>query len=85
MNHAEPAMNEFPLLETSSENIVLFHPHIPAKAAEAVTEVLKTRWIGQGESNSSKEPLVFDLGTDAQRLLSDREPMPYTFPTSWRA
>ena len=48
MNHAEPAMNEFPLLETSSENIVLFHPHIPAKAAEAVTEVLKTRWIGQG-------------------------------------
>lgn len=41
-------MNEFPLMEPSQDNVVLFHPHIPAKAAADVSRVLSTRWIGQG-------------------------------------
>jgi perosamine synthetase len=28
--------------------IVLFHPHVPPAAADAVTRTLQTRWIGQG-------------------------------------
>jgi perosamine synthetase len=44
----EKAMGEFPIMEEKPGNIVLFHPHIPAKAIDAVTKVLKTRWIGQG-------------------------------------
>ena len=44
----EKAMSEFPVMEDKAGNIVLFHPHIPASAIEAVTKVLKTRWIGQG-------------------------------------
>lgn len=44
----EHPMNEFPLMQTAGDNIVLLHPHMPATAIEAVTEVLKTRWIGQG-------------------------------------
>ena len=44
----EKPMNEFPLLETSQGNIVLFHPHMPAKGPEYVAHTLGTRWIGQG-------------------------------------
>jgi perosamine synthetase len=44
----EKAMDEFPVMQDKAGNIVLFHPHIPANAIEAVTKVLKTRWIGQG-------------------------------------
>ena len=44
----EKTMDEFPIMENKSGNIVLFHPHISAKAVDAVTKVLKTRWIGQG-------------------------------------
>src|SRR5262249_43103549 len=44
----EKAMGEYPIMEEKAGNIVLFHPHIPAKAIDAVTTVLKTRWIGQG-------------------------------------
>jgi dTDP-4-amino-4,6-dideoxygalactose transaminase len=44
----EKAMNEFPLMEIGGDNIVLFHPHVPAKAIEAVSDVLRTRWIGEG-------------------------------------
>ena len=40
-------MNELPLMELS-EGIVLFHPNIPKNAVAAVTEVLNSRWIGQG-------------------------------------
>lgn len=45
---AEKPMKEFPLLEPAKGNVVLFHPHVAARAAEYVAEVLKTRWIGQG-------------------------------------
>lgn len=44
----EKAMDEFPIMENKQGSIVLFHPHIAANAIEAVTKVLKTRWIGQG-------------------------------------
>ena len=44
----EKGMDEFPLMEDKPGNIVLFHPHLPAKAVEYVTEVLNSRWIGQG-------------------------------------
>jgi perosamine synthetase len=44
----EKAMDEFPIMEDKPGNIVLFHPHIPAAAIDAVTKVLESRWIGQG-------------------------------------
>jgi len=44
----ETPMGEAPLMEATGDNIVLFHPHIPAAAAEMVTRVLSTRWVGQG-------------------------------------
>ncbi len=40
-------MNELPVMQ-EGEGIMLFYPHVPQKAIEAVTEVLKSRWIGQG-------------------------------------
>jgi dTDP-4-amino-4,6-dideoxygalactose transaminase len=46
---------------TEPSRIVLFHPHLPEGAAERVTEVLQSRWIGQG-------PLVDEF----ERQFSDR-------------
>jgi perosamine synthetase len=46
MHHEKP-MNEMPVMH-ESEGIVLFHPHVPERAIEGVTEVLHSRWIGQG-------------------------------------
>lgn len=40
-------MNELPVMQ-EGEGIMLFYPHVPKKAIEAVTEVLQGRWIGQG-------------------------------------
>ena len=79
MNPKEKPMNEFPLLEPDGSNIVLFHPHIPARAAAAVADVLSTRWIGQGprveefESRFSRRfggdpALAVGSGTDALHL-----------------
>lgn len=39
---------DMPVMNAENDNIVLFHPHIPSKAIEYVTDTLKTRWIGQG-------------------------------------
>jgi dTDP-4-amino-4,6-dideoxygalactose transaminase len=73
-------MNEFPLMDAKEGNIVLFHPHIPAKAIEAVSGVLQTRWIGQGprveefEQRFSKQfaggfpAVAVGSGTDALHL-----------------
>jgi dTDP-4-amino-4,6-dideoxygalactose transaminase len=44
----EKSMDEFPIMEDKPGNIVLFHPYVPTTAVDAVTKVLKTRWIGQG-------------------------------------
>lgn len=45
--HKEKPMNELPVMN-ESEGIVLFHPHIPESAVEAVNDVLHSRWVGQG-------------------------------------
>lgn len=39
--------NDMPLMEVD-DGIVLFHPHVPLNASMMVSEVLSTRWIGQG-------------------------------------
>jgi len=44
----EKAMGEFPIMDDKPGNVVLFHPHIPAAAIDAVAQVLESRWIGQG-------------------------------------
>jgi Predicted pyridoxal phosphate-dependent enzyme apparently involved in regulation of cell wall biogenesis len=46
-NEKLKGMEEYPLMDTA-EGIVLFHPHIPRNAKLKVSEVLDTRWIGQG-------------------------------------
>ncbi len=43
----EKPMNEMPVMP-ESEGIPLFYPHVPASAIAAVTQVLQSRWIGQG-------------------------------------
>ena len=66
---------------TSSDNepIVLFHPYVPPEAAGKVSEVLATRWIGQGPLVDSFEAefetmvgegrsLAVGSGTDALHL-----------------
>ena len=35
-------------MEAGDGKVVLFHPYVPEGTGEAVAEVLKTRWIGQG-------------------------------------
>lgn len=35
-------------LETGEDRVVLFHPYVPEGTGEEVSDVLKTRWIGQG-------------------------------------
>jgi perosamine synthetase len=85
----EKAMDEFPIMESEPGNIVLFHPHISTKAIDAVTEVLKTRWIGQGPKVEEFEKrfgarfagghptLAVRAGTDALHLayiLADLKP-----------
>lgn len=44
----EKIVQDMPLMEAGEDNIVLFHPHIPAGACASVQETLGTRWIGQG-------------------------------------
>jgi perosamine synthetase len=48
LKRTERPMDEFPVMEDKQGNIVLFYPHVSAGAIDAVTKVLKTRWIGQG-------------------------------------
>ena len=79
-NSQEKAMNEYPIMDTTQGNIVLFHPHIPANAINLVGNVLQTRWIGQGprveefEQKFSKRfahglpAVAVGAGTDALHL-----------------
>jgi dTDP-4-amino-4,6-dideoxygalactose transaminase len=59
--------------------IALFMPHVPKSARQAVSEVLETRWIGQGprvddfeiafaDKVGSKNALAVGSGTDALHL-----------------
>lgn len=71
---------EVPLMEVGDENIVLFHPHVPASAKQSVNSVLDSRWLGQGpkvdqfEAKFSKHfcesnvALAVGSGTDALHL-----------------
>lgn len=75
----EKPMNELPVMQ-EGEGIVLFYPHVPATAIEAVTEVLKGRWIGQGprvakfekefetKFGNGARALAVGSGTDALHL-----------------
>lgn len=75
----EKPMNELPVMN-EQEGIVLFHPHVPARAIEEVTSVLQSRWIGQGprvaqfEKEFSKRfagagsSIAVGSGTDALHL-----------------
>ncbi|AYQ33753.1 DegT/DnrJ/EryC1/StrS aminotransferase family protein [Runella sp. SP2] len=84
----EKPMNEYPVMDTR-EGIVLFYPNIPAKAASNITEVLQSRWIGQGPKVDEFEHrfelkftypnkcLAVGSGTDALHLaylLADLQP-----------
>jgi perosamine synthetase len=40
--------NEVPVQAEGDGKIVLFRPHIPARAGEEILDTLSTRWIGQG-------------------------------------
>ncbi|MBS1978317.1 MAG: DegT/DnrJ/EryC1/StrS family aminotransferase [Bacteroidetes bacterium] len=75
----EKPMNELPVMQ-EGEGIVLFYPHVPPSAIEAVTEVLKGRWIGQGprvarfekefeaKFGQGNRALAVGSGTDALHL-----------------
>jgi dTDP-4-amino-4,6-dideoxygalactose transaminase len=63
----EKGMDEFPIMEQQPGNIVLFHPHLPAKAIDYVTKVLKSRWIGQG-------PLVDEFEHKFSARFASRRP-----------
>ncbi len=75
----EKSLSELPLMEPG-EGIVLFHPNIPKNAERYISDVLKSRWIGQGPkveefesifeekfSNPCKS-LAVGSGTDALHL-----------------
>ena len=76
----EKAMDEFPIMEDKPGNLVLFHPHVSAKAIEYVTKVLNSRWIGQGplveefeqrfsaRFGGNRATLAVRSGTDALHL-----------------
>ena len=67
-------------MEARDGNIVLFYPHVPESASKAVSEVLSSRWIGQGpkveefENEFSRQicngltTLTVGSGTDALHL-----------------
>src|SRR5882672_6435312 len=47
MMSKEKPMSELPVMK-DGEGITLLYPHVPQSAIAAVTDVLKSRWIGQG-------------------------------------
>jgi perosamine synthetase len=81
--------NEVPVQAEGDGKIVLFRPHIPARAGEEILDTLSTRWIGQGPKvdrfeNEFRERFCRSLpgvsvgsGTDALHLaylLADIKP-----------
>jgi len=71
---------EVPIVEVGEGRIPLFTPHIPAGAADRITQTLATRWIGQGPQVDAFEErfekqfcgdhraLAVGSGTDALHL-----------------
>lgn len=58
-----------PILPVEGKNIVLFHPHVPESAIDAVADTLRTRWIGQGPKVEAFEQEF------AQAIGSDHHPV----------
>ena len=48
--------------DSTSSPVVLFHPYVPQEAAQKVSEVLSTRWIGQG-------PLVDKFEAEFEEII----------------
>lgn len=73
-------VKDMSLMEESSENIVLFYPHVSDLAKKSVMETMDSRWIGQGpkvklfEENFTEkfapkfESIAVGSGTDALHL-----------------
>ncbi len=71
---------DFPLLESKKKSYPLFYPYISKKSLKSVSNVLKTRWIGQGplvdllekvfvkKFAKSNECIAVGSGTDALHL-----------------
>lgn len=76
----KPIESDLPLM-AAEEGIVLFHPHVPRKAKEYVSDTLDGRWIGQGPKVEQFEPafrsrfglegpcVAVGSGTDALHLV----------------
>jgi len=65
----EKPMNELPLMN-ENEGIPLFFPHVPATAANAVAEVLRSRWIGQGPKVQSFESEFSNTFANGRRSIA---------------
>lgn len=71
---------DFPLLESKKKTYPLFYPYVSKKSLKSVSNVLKTRWIGQGplvdllekvfikKFAKSNECIAVGSGTDALHL-----------------
>ena len=44
---ARPPRNDLPLM-SADDGVVLFHPRVPRKARQYVSETLDGRWVGLG-------------------------------------
>lgn len=65
----EKSQNELPLMEPG-EGIVLFHPNIPKNAEKLISDVLKSRWIGQGPKVEDFESIFENKFTNPCRSLA---------------
>jgi perosamine synthetase len=65
----EKSLNELPLMEPG-EGIVLFHPNIPKNAERLISDVLKSRWIGQGPKVEEFESIFENKFTNPCRSLA---------------
>lgn len=69
---------DLPTMNSGDNNILLFYPHVPRRAAEYVTDTLSGRWIGQGpkvdkfelelSARLGAQTLAVGSGTDALHL-----------------
>ncbi len=77
---SDPRPCDLPVMRDEQSNVVLFYPHVSEKAAEAVAETLRSRWIGEGPKVREFEqqfarmlgirttPVAVGAGTDALHL-----------------
>ncbi len=65
----EKSLSELPLMEPG-EGIVLFHPNIPKNAERYISDVLKSRWIGQGPKVEEFESIFEEKFTNPCKSLA---------------